>query len=125
MCRFYYESIHFKKEGNIFELMDIVEYINEVLLVPSYIQSTRTYATRSGHSRKKRGEDTLSHTYYSMSESDGNCRKRYIDHPKGESKPLFYMAPGIHQTNARSWETLVLDMLKADQQSTAGPIPYK
>ena len=94
MCRFYYESIHFKKEGNIFELMDIVEYINEVLLVPSYIQSTRTYATRSGHSRKKRGEDTLSHTYYLMSESDGNCRKKIYRPSKGWVKTSLLHGPG-------------------------------
>ena len=29
-------------------------------------------------------------------------------------KPVSYMVPEIHQMNARSWETLVISMLKSD-----------
>ena len=35
------------------------------------------------------------------------------------------MAPDVHQMNSRSWETLVLNMLKADLLRTAGKIPYQ
>ena len=35
------------------------------------------------------------------------------------------MAPGIHQTNAGSWDTLVISILKVDLLRTTGTIPYQ
>ena len=44
-------------------------------------------AKRAGNTRLNRGESALSNTYSEMSESDGKCRKIYVDYPKGKSKP--------------------------------------
>ena len=70
------EYIALEKTVNMFERMDIAEYIYECLVEPSHKQSTRGYATRSGHIRKNGGEFALSHTYFEMSESDGKHIKR-------------------------------------------------
>ena len=40
-------------------------------------------------------------------------------------KPVSYTAPVIHQNNSKSWETLAVSVLKADQLRTASTIPYQ
>ena len=56
------EYIAFKKAANMFEHMEIAESIYEVVVGPSYKKYTRSDANFAGHSRKKRGEASLSHT---------------------------------------------------------------
>ena len=51
---FYYESITLKKYGNMFEHIDISEYIYYGIVEPSYKQFTRSDATRVGLSSKNR-----------------------------------------------------------------------
>ena len=45
-----------------------------------------TDANHAGHSKKMRGVSVLSTTYYKMSQSYGNHRKGYVEHPKDTSK---------------------------------------
>ena len=52
----------------MFELMEVNEFIYESVVEPSYKQYTRADSTRVGHSRKKIGQVTLSHTYSAMGE---------------------------------------------------------
>ena len=52
---FYYESITFKKDVNMFERMEITESIYEVVVEPFYKKPTRAGANRAGHRRNKRG----------------------------------------------------------------------
>ena len=93
--------------------MDIYESIYEGLVEPSYKKTTRADSNRAVHSRLKRGDSASSNTYSEMSESSGKRRKRNADHPKVGTNPhVSSMAPDIHNMNARSWETLVLGMLK-------------
>ena len=47
------EYISFKKAVNMFEQMDIAEYIYEVLVEPSYEKSTREDTNRYGYIREK------------------------------------------------------------------------
>ena len=58
-----------------FDCMYITESIHEGVVEPSYKKYTRSYDTRSAHSRKKRGKSALSHTYSAMSERAGKHRK--------------------------------------------------
>ena len=59
-----------------------------------------------------------------MSESTDKRRKGYVDHPKDRYKGLVsYMSLGIHQMNARSWETFVISILKSFLLRTAVTIP--
>ena len=48
------DYITFKKAVNMFERMEIAEYIYEGVLEPSYKQSTMEDSTRDGHIRQKR-----------------------------------------------------------------------
>ena len=41
----------------MFECMDIVEYIYEGVVEPSYKKTNKEDVTRAGHSRQNRGED--------------------------------------------------------------------
>ena len=59
----------------------------------SHKEPTRADATRTGHGRKNMGNDSLSHIYSATSESSGKRRKRYVDHPKGESKTCLINGP--------------------------------
>ena len=74
--------------------MEIVESIYDGVLEPSYKQYTRSDATRAGHSRKNRGESALVNNYSAMSEISGKRIKRYVYHPKGESKTYLIYVPG-------------------------------
>ena len=71
--------------------MEIAEYIYKGLIEPSYKKTTRADANCDGQIRIKIGETTLSITYSKMSESSGNHRKRYVDYPKGRSKPVMVL----------------------------------
>ena len=104
--------ITFNKAVNMFECMDIAEYNYEGEVEPSYKKYNREYVTCYVHIRKNRGEAASYHTNSVMAKSASKLRKRKIDHPMSEPKPVSYTAPGIHQTKARSWEALVLSMLK-------------
>ena len=75
-----------KKSVNMFERMEIAEYIYEGVVEPSYKKHTREDDNCADHSRKMRGESASSTTNYKMSESSGNRIKRYVDHPKDISK---------------------------------------
>ena len=56
------ESINFRKPINMFESMDIDEYIYGGVVETSYKKYVREDAIRSGQSSKNRGEISLSHT---------------------------------------------------------------
>ena len=75
MCRILTESILLQNPVNMFEHMYISEYIYEVVVEPSYKQSTRKYATHDYHIRKKRGEDASSHNLSTMSEIAASAEK--------------------------------------------------
>ena len=73
------ESITFKSAVNIFERMEIAEYIYEGVLEPSYKKPTREDANSAGHISKMRGEATSSNNYSKMIERSGKHIKRYVD----------------------------------------------
>ena len=77
----------------MFEWIDIAESIYEGVLETSYKQYTREDYIHAGHRSKKKGEANSSHTYSVTSESADNCRKIYVDHPKGESKTCLIHGP--------------------------------
>ena len=64
------ESITFKAAVNIFERMEISEYIYECVVL-SYKKHTMADAKYAGHSSKIRGEAASSNTFYNISESSG------------------------------------------------------
>ena len=74
---------------NIFECMEIAEYIFEGVVGPSYKKTTREYYKHARLSRKMRGEYSLSTTYYEMSNISVNHRKFYVDYPKDIFKLTF------------------------------------
>ena len=55
-------TITFKEAVNMFECMEIAEYIYEGVVEHSYKKSTGPYANRAGNRRKNRGEAASSHT---------------------------------------------------------------
>ena len=81
------EFITFKRAANMFEHMDITEFVYKGEVEPFNKKTSRTYANRDGHIRLKRGESALSNTYSEMSESASKCRRIYLDYLKGKSKP--------------------------------------
>ena len=101
MCRYLVVNpLLLKASVNIFERMEIAEYIYEGVLEPSYKKPTRTDARRAGQSRKMRRETALSNTQSEMSESSDKRRKSYVDHPKDRSKKTFL----IHDPGHLSYE---------------------
>ena len=91
---FDYEYNSFKKSVNMFERMEISEYIYEGVVESSYKKPTREYAKRSGHIRNKRGESASYNTNPTTSESTGKCRKQYIYCSASESKSCLIHVPG-------------------------------
>ena len=93
----------------MFEHMDIVEYIYKSVVEFSYKKTNRLYATRSGYSKLQTGDSASPNTYPNISESSGK-RGKYMQTTQRVSpnSPVYCMDPGIHQTNIRSWETLVI-----------------
>ena len=98
------ESIPLKKAVNMFERMEIVQYIYKGILEPYYNKTTREGGKHSGNSRLKRGEYDSPNNYHEMSESSGKCRKVYVVYPKGRSKPTYL----IHGSGYSSDECKVL-----------------
>ena len=94
LCSILTESLLLQNPVNMFEHMYIAEYIYEVLVEPSYKQSTRKYATHDYHIRKKRGEDASSHNLSTMSEISDKHRKRYVEYTMGKSKTCLIHGPG-------------------------------
>ena len=82
----------------MFESMEITESIYEGVVEPSYKKPTRADANRAYHNRDKREESDLSNTCPPIRESAGKRRKRYVDHPKIESKTCILHGPG-HSSN--------------------------
>ena len=80
------ESISFKKAVNMFECMEITEYIYKGVVEPSYKKPTREYANRAGNSRKKRGESASSKTHPVTIESSDKRQKWYVDHSRRKSR---------------------------------------
>ena len=80
----------------MFEIMDITESIYEGVVEPPYKKTARADTNHAGHSRLNRGELALSNTHSKMNESNGNHRERYIDHPKGRSKPTYLIHDPVH-----------------------------
>ena len=74
------------KELNMFERMEILEYIHEGVIEPCYKKNNIEDANHAGHSRKIRGESGLSTTYFDMSDISDKLIKSYVDHPKYRSK---------------------------------------
>ena len=73
--------------------MDIAEYIYEGVVKPSYKKPNIEYANRSGHSRNKRRESSLSQTHPDMVKRAGKCIKRHVYCPSGESKICLIHSP--------------------------------
>ena len=71
---------------NMFEHMEIMEYIYEVVVKPSYKKSTRADANRAGNSRNMRGESASSKTHYKTSKRSGKRKQRYVYHLRDRSK---------------------------------------
>ena len=93
MQGFYCESSNFKKEVNIFKRVEIAESIYEGVVEPSHKNPISADATSAGHSRQKRRESALSHTYSKISESVGKRRKRYVYICKGKLKTSLIHSP--------------------------------
>ena len=55
------DYITFKKAGNMFERMEIAEYIYEGVEKTSYKKFTREDDTRAGHRNQNRGQASSSH----------------------------------------------------------------
>ena len=66
----------------MFELMEIAEYVYEGVVESSYKKPMRSDANRAGNRNKMRRDAALSITYSEVSESIGNHRKRYVEHPR-------------------------------------------
>ena len=107
------------------EQMEIAESIYEGIVEPSYKKVTREDANRACNSSQNRGESASLQTNSAMGKRLDKFRKQYVDCPSSESKTVLSTAPGILLTNAMSWETLVLSMLKVSLVKTPGIIPYK
>ena len=88
---FDYEYITLKADVNLFECMEIEEYIYGGVVEPYHKKPTRADAKRDGHIRKIRGEAASSNSYSETSESTGKHRNRYLDHPMDRSKPICIM----------------------------------
>ena len=71
----------------MFECMEIVESIYEVVLKPSYKKPTRVDTNRADHSRKMRGEAASSNSYSRINEIAGMRIKRYVNRLKDISSP--------------------------------------
>ena len=84
----------------MFELMEIEEYIYEVVVEPYLKKPTREDANRADNIRKMEGESASSNTYSEMSERTGKHRKRYAYHPRDISKPTF--------SNSWTWTYIIL-----------------
>ena len=82
----------------MFEYMEFLEYISEVVVETSCKKPTRAYDNHDGHSRKIRGEYASSNTYFEISESGGKRRKKYVDHPKDSSKPICLIRGPVHSS---------------------------
>ena len=63
----------------MFEHMEIVESIYELVLETSYKNPTSAYSTRADHNRLKKGGVALSNTYSKISDSAGKRRNKYVD----------------------------------------------
>ena len=70
----------------MFEHMEIDEGIYEVVVTPSYKKNIWAEANRTGISRNKRGESTLSNNHPAKYESADKRRKRYVYLSKRASK---------------------------------------
>ena len=90
---FDYEPILFKKAENMFECMEIAEYIYKGELWPSYKKPTQAYADCDSHSRNKIGETASSNTHSTTGESTGKRWKWYVDCSKIESKTCIIHVP--------------------------------
>ena len=90
---FYCESITFKNYVNMFERMEIAEYIYEGVVETSYKKPNRVEASRAGHSRQKRGEASSSWTLPEKIDSAGKSRKRYVDSLTNKSKTYLIHDP--------------------------------
>ena len=88
------EPILLKKLVNMFEQMNIAEYIHEGVVETYYKNPTRADANRSGHSGQERGEATSSQTHPVMDEIAGKHRKGYVDCLSSESKTCLIHSPG-------------------------------
>ena len=75
------KSISFKKDVNIYECMEILEYIYEGVVEPSYKKPTCSDVNRSGCIRHKRGEAASSWTRLEKGERAVKLRKRHVDSP--------------------------------------------
>ena len=64
----------------------MLESIYEGVVEISYKKYTREDDNRAGHSRQMRGEFTSSKTYSDMIKRDGIHKKRYVNHPRDQSK---------------------------------------
>ena len=82
---FYYETSTLKSV-NMFERMEIAEYIYEGVVENSYKIPTREDTNCYSHSRKKREFPTSSKTYSETNKSSVKLRKRYVDHLKYRPK---------------------------------------
>ena len=108
----------------MFEITKIEEYIYEGVVEPSYKKPTREDTNRADYSRKMRGSSVLLNTYSKMSDIPGKHRNNmYIIRKVDRNILVSSMYPGIHQTNAGSWGTLVLIILKSGLLRTTGIIP--
>ena len=90
---FEFDSINIQRTVNMFERMEIAEYIYEGVLELSYKKYTGLDATCSGQIRYKRGEPASLHTYFTMNERAENHREGYVCHSKGESKTCLIQGP--------------------------------
>ena len=68
------------------EIMEIGEFIYEVVVEPHYKKSTRAYDNRVGHSKKIIVESALSKTYSEMSKISVKRNQRYVYHMRDLSK---------------------------------------
>ena len=87
-CKF----ILLKKYVDMFECIEIAEYIYKGEVEPSYKNSTWSDTNRAGHSNINRGELASSKTHPATGESAGKHFKN-VDCLKIESKNLYHSQP--------------------------------
>ena len=111
----------------MFERLELAESIYQGVITPSYKKTTWAESNRTGLSRNKKGESTLSNTHPANDERAGKHRKRYVDRSKSASKNCM-----IHILGHSSDECKVLEKIgtkyaaaQPTKNRRRNPIPRK
>ena len=94
-CRVYFGSVPFKKVANMFEHVEIGEYICDGVVEPSTKKIARADSNHTGHSSKMRGICALSKNNSDMGHA-GRNKTRCVDLPIDELEPTCKINHIIH-----------------------------